>query len=102
MQMGNEEPLKKKKVMRVEDIPDSNVGEKDKGKTILINSLPVPRMVPVEEVLNIELFPDKTGMTAHVGAKMESGVPELVIECIRRNADSSHSSPLTLKESTQR
>lgn len=84
MQMENEEP-RKKKTMRIEVTPKSSGLGKDKGKAILVNGLPVPRMEPGEEVLSVELFPRKTRMVTNIGAKMELEVQRHVTECIRRN-----------------
>lgn len=68
--MGDEEP-RKRKAMRVEDVPESSSLGKDKGKAISIDGLSVPCMEPVEEILSIELFPGKMGMTTNIGGKME-------------------------------
>lgn len=48
---------------------DQDYARKDKGKAILIDKLLLPHMERVEEVLDIELFPRKTGVITKIGGR---------------------------------
>lgn len=47
---------------------------KNKENAILIDKQLLPHMKRVEEVLNIELFPRKTGLISKIGGSMEPKV----------------------------
>lgn len=66
--------MRKRKAMKREDAAESNSSEKDKGKAISVDDLLVPYIKLVEEVLSVELFPRKIGMTTNIGAKIEPEV----------------------------
>lgn len=84
--MGDEDS-RKRKTMRIEDVPESSSSGKDKCKARSVDDLSVPRMESVEEILSVYLFPGKIGMTTNIGAKMEPRIQKHVTECIRRNVD---------------
>lgn len=82
--MGDEEP-RKRKTDKIEDALEPSNSGKDKGQTILIDGLPVPRMEPIEEVLSTNLFPEKMGMTTNIGGKIEPEVQRQATKYIRKN-----------------
>lgn len=53
---------------------------------------------PGEEVLSIELFPEKEGFVTKIGKGMNPEVKNRIVDCLRRNADVFAFSPLILRE----
>lgn len=68
--MGEGEP-RKRKAIQIDDAQEPSSTKIYKGNAILIDRLPVPHMEPVEEVLSIEFFPGKIGMTTKIEGRME-------------------------------
>lgn len=48
---------------------------------------PELQMRPEEELMLVELFPNKTGFTTWIGTQMKQEVSEAVINYLRRNAN---------------
>lgn len=46
-----------------------------------------PQMQPVEELLSVELFPNRIGFITHIGTQMHDFVTKQLIDYLRQNAD---------------
>lgn len=80
--------LGKRDVSEIEDSRKKLGSEEKKAKTSLETEEECQKQIqPAVELMQVDLFPRKTGFTTRIGTQMSDAITKAIIECLRRNAD---------------